>query len=73
MKSAPDPSKILKESSRIFPTKSATRLVGGGDDEVGVVHGHEVGGELAGEVVLVVQLLPAAQHGTAQLSMRSTA
>ena len=32
----------------------------GGDDEVGCVHGDQVCSELAAEVVLVVQLLPAA-------------
>ena len=36
-------------------------LVGGRDDEVRGVHGDQVGGELAAEVVLVLQLLPAVQ------------
>jgi hypothetical protein len=36
-------------------------LVGGRDDEVRGVHGDQVGGELAAEVVLVLQLLPAAR------------
>lgn len=33
-------------------------LVGAGDDEVSVIHGDQVGCELAWEVVLILELLP---------------
>lgn len=43
---------------KIFVTPSSNLLEGTGDDEISVVHGNKIGGELAREVVLLFKLLP---------------
>lgn len=49
---------IRRNSLTIYVVPSGNFLEGTGDNEVGVVHGNEISGELAREVVLGVKLLP---------------
>jgi hypothetical protein len=49
---------IRKNCSNNYYLLSSNLLEGTGDDEVGVVHGNQVSGELAREVVVVLELLP---------------